>query len=48
MSAPKIMAFFPMLPSGNEYSERESNPIPQPAYKYLSRSVFLANLKPPN
>ena len=26
--APKIMAFFPMLPSGNKNSEHESNPIP--------------------
>ena len=28
ISAPKIMKFFPMVPSGNENSEQESNPIP--------------------
>ena len=28
ISAPKIMAFFPMLPSGNENVILESNPIP--------------------
>ena len=27
-SAPKIMAFFPMLPSVNENSKEESNPMP--------------------
>ena len=39
-----------MLPSGNEKFEHESNtiPIPQPVYKYLSGSTFLANLKSPN
>ena len=28
ISAAKIMTFLAMLPSGNENSERESNPIP--------------------
>ena len=28
ISAPKIMTFFHMLPSVNENSERESNPMP--------------------
>ena len=28
ISTPKIMKFLPMLPSGNDNSERESNPIP--------------------
>ena len=28
ISAPKIMTFFLMLLSGNEISERESNPMP--------------------
>ena len=37
-----------MLPSGNENSEHESNPIPQTVYTYLSGSAFLANLAPPN
>ena len=35
-----------MLTSGNEISQCESNPIP--VCKYLSISVFLANLTPPN
>ena len=30
-----------MLLSGNENLERESNPIPQPLYSYLSVSEFL-------
>ena len=28
ISAPKIMTFLPILPSGNENSERESSPMP--------------------
>ena len=28
ISAPKIMTFFPVVGSGNENSERESNPMP--------------------
>ena len=28
ISAPKIIAFFPMLPSVNRNSEKESNPMP--------------------
>ena len=42
------MTFLPMLPSGNENSERESNPIPQPLYTYLSGPAYLTNLTPPN
>ena len=37
-----------MLPSVNDNSERESNPIPQPVYKYLSGSTFVAKLTPLN
>ena len=36
MSTPKIMTFFPMLPSVNENSEQESSPKPQPLYFILS------------
>ena len=42
------MTFLPMLPSGNENSKRESNPIPKPVYTYLSGSAFLAKLTPPS
>ena len=42
------MKFLPILPSGNEISERKSNPIPQSLYTCLSESLFLANLIPPN
>ena len=42
------MTFLPMLPSGNENSEREWNPILQPLYKYLSGSAFSAYLTPSN
>ena len=38
------MIFLAKLPSGNEFSERESNPIPQPLYTHLSGSALLANL----
>ena len=37
----KIMTFLPMLKSGNENSERESNPIPEPLYTHLPGSAFL-------
>ena len=37
-----------MLPSGNENSERESNPMPQPLYMYLSRSAFVVTFTDPN
>ena len=37
-----------MLPSGKEYSPRESNPMPYPVYLYLSRSVFLISSSDPN
>ena len=40
------MAFLSTLPSGDENSERESNPIPYPAFTYLPGSEFLANLTP--
>ena len=37
-----------MLPSGNENSERESNPVPYPLYLYLSGSRFLVSFTDPN
>ena len=37
------MTFLPTLPSSNEHSGRESNPITQPVYMYLSGSAFLAS-----
>ena len=37
------MTFFPMLPSVNENSERESNPMLRPLYLYLSGSAFLVS-----
>ena len=40
------MISLPTLPSGNENSECEWNPVPKSLY--LSRSAFLANLTPPN
>ena len=42
------MTFFLMLKSGNENSERESNPMPYPLYLYLSGSVFLVTFTDPN
>ena len=45
-SAPKIIAFFSMLPSDNENSERESNILT--LYLNLSRSAFLVRLTDPN
>ena len=38
------MTFLPMLPSGNENSERELSPMSQPVYTYLSGLTFLADL----
>ena len=40
ISTAKIMTFLPTLPAGKEYSERESNPIPQALYTYLHGSAF--------
>ena len=37
-----------MLPSGNENSERESNPIPESVYMYLSGSVLVVSLSDPH
>ena len=48
ISAPKIMKFFPMVPSVNENCERESNPMTYPLYLYLSGSVFLVSFADPN
>ena len=48
ISAPKLMTFFHMVPSDNENSEQESNPIPQPLYLYLSRSGFLVSFTDSN
>ena len=39
----KIMTFLPMLPSINENSERESYPMLQPLYLYLSGPTFLVS-----
>ena len=43
-----MITFLPTLPSGKEYFPRVWNPISKPLYKYLSGSVFLVNLTPPN
>ena len=40
----KMITFLPTLPSCKEYSPRESNPMPQPVYLYLSRLTFLVSL----
>ena len=48
ISALKIMTFFPVLPSVNKNSGRESNPIPYPLYLYLSGSAFLVDFTDPN
>ena len=37
-----------MLPSINESSERESHPMLQPLYLYLSGSAFLVSFTDPN
>ena len=42
------MKFSPMLLSGNENSEDESNPIQYKLYTYLTGSAFLVNLTPRN
>ena len=47
ISAPKIITFLPIsLPIEKDISL--SNPIPYPAYPYLSVSAFLVNLTDPN
>ena len=46
--APKIITFFPTLPSDNENSERESNSMSYPLYLYLSRSSILVSFTDPN
>ena len=38
------MTFFPILPSANENSEQEPNPILEPLYLYLSKSAFLVSI----
>ena len=48
ISAPKIIRFFPTLPSDNENSECKSNPLPYPLYLYLSRSPFFVSFADPN
>ena len=48
ISVPKIMTFFPILPSANENCERESYPMPYPLYLYLSGSTFLVSFTDPN
>ena len=42
------MIFLPMLPSVNKKSERESNPMSQSLYLYLSGSAFLVSSTDPN
>ena len=42
------MTLFPTLPSVNENSEQESNPVLYPLYLYLSRSAFLVSFTDPN
>ena len=42
------MSFFPLLPSGNQNSEQESNPMLYPVYLYLFRSAFLVSFTDPN
>ena len=37
-----------MLPSVNENSERESNPMRWPSYLYLSESAYLVSFSDPN
>ena len=44
----KNNSIFPMLSSGNENCERESNSIPQLLYFYLSGAVFLVSFTDPN
>ena len=48
ISAPKIVTVFPSLPSVSETSERESNPMPDLLYLFLSRSAFLVSFTDPN
>ena len=43
ISSAKIEKFLPKLPSGNENSERELNPIPKLLNMYFSGWAFLAN-----
>ena len=43
MSIPKITSFLPMLLSGNETNERESNLMLWPLYLYLPGSSFLVS-----
>ena len=42
------MTLFPMLPSDNEKSERESNPMPQSVHLYLVRSAWLVCFTDPS
>ena len=48
ISAQKKMTIFPMVPSVNEISERESNPMLEPLCLYLSRLAFLVSFSDPN
>ena len=48
LSAPKILTFFPMLPSVNKNSEQESSLMLWPLYFYLSGSAFLVSSIEPN
>ena len=42
------MTFFYMLPSVNENSDRESDPMPYSLCLYLSRSAFIVSFTDPN
>ena len=42
------MTFLPRLPPVNKKSERESNPMLQPLYLYLTGSAFLVSFTDPN
>ena len=48
ISTPNINTFWPNPPPGNEKWDLLSNPIPQPEYLYLSKSVFLVKVTAPN
>ena len=43
ISAPKLITYFPKLPSVTKNSENESNPKAQPLYLYLYRSALLVS-----
>ena len=48
LSTPKIITFPPSLPSFHENFERQSNPMPEPLYLYLSGLAILVSFTAPN